>query len=83
MHFAQFVRRFGQEYGLSSRETDVLTLTALGLHRKEVAFRLGCQWATVDTYWRRIARKTRSTSQAEVMAALLWAALAGASGFQR
>jgi DNA-binding CsgD family transcriptional regulator len=55
-------------------------LAALGLHRKEVASRLGCGGTTVDTYWRRIARKTRAESQAEVMATLLSLALAESAG---
>ena len=70
-----FVQRFGQREGLSARETAVLTLAALGIHRKEAASRLGCSAGTVDTYWRRIFKKTRSSSQAEIFALLLASAL--------
>jgi two-component system, OmpR family, response regulator CpxR len=65
------VQRFARTHALSSRETGVLTLSAVGLHRKEVAFRLGCSAGTVDTYWRRIFKKTATASQCEVLAALL------------
>jgi two-component system, OmpR family, response regulator CpxR len=68
---AGVVQRFARAHALSSRETGVLTLSAAGLHRKEVAFRLGCSAGTVDTYWRRIFRKTATASQCEVLAALL------------
>jgi CheY-like chemotaxis protein len=54
-----------------------LALCAGGLHRKEVAFRLGCSAGTVDTYWRRIFKKTSATSQCEVLAALLTLAATG------
>lgn len=66
---------FARQHGLSSREATVLQLAAGGIHRKETAARLGCGIATVDTYWRRILRKTRLTSQVEVLAALLCFAL--------
>jgi DNA-binding CsgD family transcriptional regulator len=65
------VRQFAQLYRLSGRETNVLVLAAAGLHRKESAFRLGCSPGTVDTYWRRIFRKTGQTCQPELFAALL------------
>ena len=65
------VNRFAVPYQLSVREATVLALAALGLRRKESAFCLHCSAATVDTYWRRIFRKTQRASQAELFAALL------------
>jgi DNA-binding CsgD family transcriptional regulator len=71
------VYRFARAHRLSLRERGVLALCAGGLHRKEVAFRLGCSAGTVDTYWRRIFKKTSATSQCEVLAALLTLAATG------
>jgi DNA-binding CsgD family transcriptional regulator len=65
------VTGYGQSHGLSRRETSVLVLGVSGLHRKEAAYQLGCSPGTVDTYWRRILRKTSARSQAEVFAELL------------
>jgi len=65
------VREFAKFYRLSGREAAVLLLAARGLHRKESAFRLGCSPGTVDTYWRRIFRKTHHSSQAQVFAGIL------------
>jgi DNA-binding CsgD family transcriptional regulator len=65
------VVRFAGHYRLSTRETSALHLAAMGVHRKETAAHLGCGIATVDTYWRRVLRKTGLTSQMEVLAALL------------
>jgi DNA-binding CsgD family transcriptional regulator len=75
-----FVHRFAVHHGLSARETTVLALAAAGLHRKESASRLGCSLGTVDTYWRRIFRKTGRTSQSELFVALLAFAIAGERG---
>jgi DNA-binding CsgD family transcriptional regulator len=65
------VAAFATRYRLSQRETAVLALAADGLHRKEAAHRLGCSAWTVDTYWRRILKKTQRGSQSELFAALL------------
>lgn len=73
------LRRFAAHHGLSARETMVLALAAAGLHRKESASRLGCSLGTVDTYWRRIFRKTGRTSQAELFVALLSFAMVDAA----
>jgi DNA-binding NarL/FixJ family response regulator len=74
------VERFAAANGLSGQETAVLLLTVKGVHRKEAASRLGCTTGTVDTYWRRIFKKTLRTSQCEVLVALLAFALAPPSG---
>jgi DNA-binding CsgD family transcriptional regulator len=65
------VRDFADFYRLSGREAAVLLLAAEGLHRKESAFRLGCSPGTVDTYWRRIFRKTQQPSQGQLFVRLL------------
>lgn len=68
---AAVVASYARRHRLSTRETSVLQLTAGGVHRKETAARLRCGIATVDTYWRRILRKTGLASQVEVLAAVL------------
>jgi DNA-binding NarL/FixJ family response regulator len=76
----RLVTSFALSHGLSNQETAVLRLAAEGVHRKEAAFRLGCQAGTVDTYWRRIFRKTGWTDQSEIYAALLSFALGNDPG---
>ncbi len=67
-HIVEFAYRLG----LSVREATVLVLAAgSGLHRKAAADRLGCSPGTVDTYWRRILRKSGQSSQLELLAVLL------------
>ena len=53
----------------------MLELCASGVHRKEIAWRLGCTISTVDTYWRRIVQKTGFATSSEVLAAILYLAL--------
>jgi DNA-binding CsgD family transcriptional regulator len=66
------VRLYAHRHALSGREGAVLILgVAWGLHRKECAYRLGCSSGTVDTYWRRIFKKTGTRSQSEISAAIL------------
>jgi DNA-binding CsgD family transcriptional regulator len=65
------VSRYALRHMLSGRETSVLELAAVGLHRKEVSSRLGCSPGTVDTYWRRIFRKTNRGSECAVLADVL------------
>jgi DNA-binding CsgD family transcriptional regulator len=69
------VERYADVHGLSRRERAVLSLGARGLHRKGMATELGCSPGTVNTYWNRILRKLRLSSQAEVLAHLLRLAL--------
>ena len=69
------VERYADVYGLSRRERAVLSLGARGLHRKGMATELGCSPGTVNTYWNRILKKLRLSSQAEVLAHLLRLAL--------
>lgn len=66
-----FVREFAVRHNLSDRETAALLLSTVGVFRKEAAHRLGCAPGTVDTYWRRILRKTGTRSQPELFAALV------------
>jgi len=74
----ELVERYANVHGLSKRERAVLALGARGLHRKGMATELGCSPGTVNTYWNRILRKLRLTSQAEVLANLLKLALSSA-----
>ena len=76
---AALVGRYADLHGLSNRERAVLTLGARGLHRKGMATELGCSPGTVNTYWNRILKKLRLTSQAEVLAHLLRLALGAAT----
>ena len=62
---------FSNDYSLSPREANVLLLATAGLHRKKIADRLGCSVATIDTYWRRLFKKTGTTSQCQVFAVLI------------
>jgi DNA-binding CsgD family transcriptional regulator len=64
------VAAFADRYELSGRETAVIALAAAGLHRKAAADRLGCSAATIDTYWRRVFKKSSTKFQSEVMGAL-------------
>jgi DNA-binding CsgD family transcriptional regulator len=65
------IARFAAANHLSQRETALLSLLTVGLGRKDAASRLGCSLGTIDTYRRRIFRKTGSSSQAELFGALL------------
>jgi DNA-binding CsgD family transcriptional regulator len=62
-------------HGLSRRERAVLVLGARGLHRKGTALYLGCSPGTIDTYWNRLLKKLRLSSQSEALAHLLQLAL--------
>jgi DNA-binding CsgD family transcriptional regulator len=64
---------------LSVRETGVLQLAASGFHRKETAYRLGCSLGPVDTYWRRLLRKTGCQDQWRLYADLLLFAIGQAA----
>jgi len=66
------ITEFANSLRLSAQEAAVLSLAAgSGLHRKETAERLGCRPGTVDTYWRRILRKSGYGSKLELFSALL------------
>lgn len=69
------VREFSHLHSLSRREAEVLAMSARGISRKEAAFRLGCSVGSVDTYWRRMLKKTLSESPSQVIASLLSLAL--------
>ncbi len=65
------ISQFAAQHRLSRRETALLSLLAVGSGRKAAASHLHCSLGTIDTYRRRIFRKTATTSQAELFAALL------------
>jgi DNA-binding NarL/FixJ family response regulator len=67
----ELIARFAAQNHLSERETALVSLLAVGSGRKDAATRLGCSLGTIDTYRRRIFRKTGTSSQAELFAALL------------
>lgn len=68
---AALLADFADRHRLSQRERAVLSLGMQGVHRKGTAVCLGCSPGTVDTYWNRILRKLRLSSQLEVLASLL------------
>ena len=61
------VRQFRDDHGLSRREEDVLLLVASGVHPKGIADALGCGYATVRTYLRRIYRKLGCSGARELV----------------
>ena len=75
----RLVERVGTKYGRSPREKQVLEAAALGKHTKVVALDLHCGPKTIEEYWRRIYRRFRLDSRQEIVARLLWEALAGVS----
>jgi DNA-binding NarL/FixJ family response regulator len=72
----RLVEDFGGRHKLSEQQEEILLLSASGLCRKEVAFRLKCGAKTVHEHWRRIYHKTRCRSEAEVVSRLLSAVIA-------
>lgn len=66
-------------FRLSKRESQVVSLAAIGLASKQIAERIGCSPTTVDVYWTRLYRKTQCRSHIEVLAALLRIACAASS----
>jgi DNA-binding NarL/FixJ family response regulator len=73
----QLVDRVGTQYGLSPREKQVLKGAATGTCSKTLALDLRCSPKTVEEYWRRIYVKFRLPDRREIVARLLWEALAG------
>ena len=67
---AKAVARMSQEYGLSSRETEVLTCLASGRNAEYVARTLGIAPSTAKTHIAHIYRKTGFNSQQRLMDAL-------------
>lgn len=55
------------KYQLSGREKAVLAELVRGVHSKEVACRIGCEYSTVRTHVRRIARKLGCSGLREVL----------------
>ena len=66
----------GARFSLSTREKDVLRMTASGMHTKGVASALGCASKTVEEYWKRMFQKVARNSRQEIIAMLLADALA-------
>lgn len=66
-----FLKDFGRTYGLSRRESEILTLASTGHSTKEISAVLGCAPQTVGTYWERIYRKTQNDSREMVLALVL------------
>ncbi len=60
-------RAFAADVSLSSRETQVLRLLALGLTHKEVAARLDVSKKSVDTYRLRLQRKLNLAGRADLV----------------
>jgi DNA-binding CsgD family transcriptional regulator len=66
-------------FSFSTREKDVLRMTAAGMHTKAVAATLGCASKTVEEYWKRIFLKVGSNSRHLIVAMVLAEVLAGPS----
>jgi DNA-binding NarL/FixJ family response regulator len=59
------------EYGLTTRESQVLRHAARGRSIKEIAFRMAVSAGDVGYFWRRIFSRLGCDSQLRVMALLL------------
>lgn len=62
---------FCMEFGISPREASALRLAAAGAQNKEIADRMACAPSTIVSYWKRIFRKTRTRTRAEVLAVFI------------
>jgi DNA-binding CsgD family transcriptional regulator len=71
----RLVARFGGRHVLSARQTEMIQMAIAGVHRKEIAARMGCSLKTIEGYWKRIHEKTACTSDAEVVARFIREAL--------
>ena len=59
------------EFGLTTRETEILHLAANGISRAELAIALGCEESTVKSHVNNLLRKTRQDSLSYAVAAVL------------
>lgn len=80
------VRAFGFRYGLTPRELEVVKLAASGIARQELMTALDVEESTVKTTIRRLLRKARRSSLAEIVsemhrAVFLASADDGSAGF--
>lgn len=62
---------FSQRFGLSPKESGLLSLAVRRLNNDEAAELLGCARSTIAKYWNRIFNKTMCRSQRDVIAAVL------------
>ena len=74
------VDALGARFSFSTREKDVLRLTASGMHTKAVAAELGCASKTVEEYWKRMFQKAAQNSRQLIIAMVLAEALAARPG---
>jgi DNA-binding CsgD family transcriptional regulator len=72
----EIVDSFCRRHRLSHRETQVVSLAAVGLSSKDIAGVIECTPATVDVYWTRLYAKTGCRSHVGVVACLLEVATA-------
>jgi DNA-binding NarL/FixJ family response regulator len=56
-----------RRYHLSQRERSILGEVVRGVHLKEIACKVGCEYSTVRTHVRRLSRKLRCTGVREVL----------------
>ena len=68
------IRKFIDAYHLTPRESDVLTLLALGEPRSGLARKLGVEESSVKTHLKHMLRKTGDADVGELVARLLRAA---------
>ena len=79
----QLLESISIQYRLSPREKQVLRGAAMGDCTKGIAQNLKCSPKTVEEYWRRIYVRFRLFSRQQIVARLLWEALAGFPGENR
>lgn len=65
---ASVLAAFSSTRRLSPRQRLILELHLNGQNDKEIAVSLGCELTTVYEHWRRMARKSRGTGKAHVVA---------------
>ena len=68
--FSQFAQP-KQDYGLTTREQEILELMTKGLIKKEIADHLSCSYHTVDTHLRNIYTKLHVHSRSSAVAKAL------------
>ena len=66
-----WIEAFGEAHRLSARELGVVMVMVMGYTTKRAPDVLGCSANTAATYWKRVFRKTQSTSKCEVLLRIL------------
>jgi DNA-binding CsgD family transcriptional regulator len=72
--------RFADVYRLSNREQDILLLILKGVHLKEIGSHLGCEYSSVRTHLRRMAKKIGCSGTREIILEVLLTLMRGSNG---